>query len=189
MKNNIYTYSSINYRDKRFGTGFQFDFMVLVKDEIEYPFINIYYFYDNNNSHEHFIIDIEGNLEVCHRNLESKYYKKKINGTTNLLFKLLIHESFVNAGIYINNLNDLNLISKKKYIFDKLKFGKREQYNDMLKRYNEYIFLIKHAVSKYSNLSYNEVTIIELMTVIKSIKNILPDSNMDVNKSSIIKRR
>jgi hypothetical protein len=59
----------------------------------------------------------------------------------------------------------------------------------MLKRYNEYIFLIKHAVSKYSNLSYNEVTIIELMTVIKSIKNILPDSNKDLNKSSIIKRR
>ena len=184
MNDYFNTYATLVFHDNKNFSRYQFDFMILVHDNIEYPFINIYYFPDYSLNHEHYIINIEGNLEICHDNLTDDYYKKKTNNTINVIFKVLFYNLSSLTDKKILNVSDKDIVLSYKF-----KDNEIIKFQLIAKKFNEYNFLINHAISKYSNINYNKSNIRVLLTVIKSLKNELPKSNKKVKKKSIIKRK
>ena len=78
MKDDIrYIDSYLVCRDIKTGVGYEFDFMVLLRNNESYPYINIYYFHNKTNEHIHYIIDIEGKLEVAHRDYKKEWIEKE----------------------------------------------------------------------------------------------------------------
>ena len=164
MQNNLaYKYSSIPYRDRKYQNGYQFDFMVLEKDNKEYPFINIYYFKDEFD-YESYKITIDGNLEIGDSNLKSNNCQR-INGTLNLLFKSLVH------SLFLSNTDDMSILNMHQKLVNMLREHHSDEYEDMIRRFKEYSFLIKHAISKSLNLEFNEINCNDLVIAIRSLRN------------------
>ena len=71
-------------------------------------------------------------------------------------------------------------------LFD-LKYGGSLEYLKMEKRCKEYAFLMKNAISKYSN--DDEISLNKLILIIKYLKEFIPDSDKNIKKKSIIQRK
>ena len=165
MNKDITCYATCNLRSKKNGRGFIFVFM-LKNGNI--PFINIYYFNDNTYLHQHFIINIEGRLEVAHDNYIPNWTNRKRN----------IHDS------------EFEFIFMHQLMIERMhEPGKNHEtcilYSD--EKYKTYMFLIQKAVSEYTG-NCTSLPITSLLTILKS--NIeLPKSDLKKEKKSIVKRK
>ena len=175
---NIYTYASVNFRNK-YGKGFQFDFMILNRDNQEYPFINIYYFPNHSNNHEHYIVNINGKLEVCHTDLKEYFYKKNTSYIIDSYFKNYFGKYIQGELISFTDYSPFKILNN----IEPLAY-----YNvlGMIKKYN---YLIRIAVSDYTNSNSNNINIFKLMTIINSFKDNIPKSDRKIKKKSIVKKR
>ncbi len=171
---NILKVASVDLRSKKTGIGLIVHFMILYENEDEYyPYINLYYFKDKSNSHKHYIVNIEGKLEVAHNTYRKNWVDTPINNpfgiTTIFLTKPLRH--VINNKIMSRHLNLAYLLPYELY--------------------SKYMYLISNAIKDY--IDNNPLECMLFPTLISILNNAdslnIPESDMNLEKESIVKTR
>ena len=165
---------TLNLRYRNNNKGFIIDFMSLIVDKENYPFINIYYFKDSSSLHKHYIINIEGNLEIAHDNYKDKWND---NSASLLLDNRSSDYFYINKPIY----NDL---CKKIYKNTMALVMYYRGYSDIEK----YLYLIRHALLPYVLNNNIEKPISTLVSLLRYTDNYsIPVSDVKKDKTLIKK--
>ena len=176
---NIIRVASVNTRDKKSGKGIVADFMIKEDDidnEKYYPYMNLYYFKDKSDLHKHYIITIEGKLEIAHNTYRKGWTSHndsidfKTYGIDSIFLKKTFRHSITRAvllkNIYFGNFMPFEL-------------------------YNQYAYLMNNAIKDYvvGNLMENIpfAVLINLLNNADSLN--IPESDMNEEKNSIVKIR
>ena len=170
-----YTYASLDYRSRKNGQGYRFDFMVLANNDNEMPYINIYYYDDNTDKHSHYIIDVFGDLELCHSNYKEDEFKKKTDNVHNFIFALHFDRKIMKKKMVVDYLCLKDRIRYDHYI-ERYAHNHRIDYCDIEKMLRKYDYLINKSVSMYTGSNYNDYSICDLITILKSVNCDLPQS-------------
>jgi len=171
---NIMKVASIDLRNKKTGVGIITHFMVLFDDEDKYyPYINLYYFKDKSTSHKHYIVNIEGKLEVAHNTYRKNWVDTPVDnsfGIESLFVKMPFRHN-------IKNSNLLRYINLDAFLPYELR--------------SKYIYLMSNAIKDY--IDNNPLDCMIFPTLINIIGNAdsldIPESNMNEEKESIVKTR
>ncbi len=171
---NIIRVSEINLRNKKTGSGPIIHFMALQGDDSNYyPYINIYSFKDKSDLHKHYIITIEGKLEIAHNT-----YRKNWNN-------MPMNNPFDIESIFITKLLRQNVIDNRLLKYVNL------NYLLPYELCSKYMYLISNAIKDY--VDNNPLECMLFHTLINIINNAdslnIPESNMNDEKESIVKVR
>ena len=173
MDKNIEKIFTLNLRSKGNNKGFIIDFMTININDNTYPFINIYYFKDTSSLHKHYIINIEGNLEIAHDHYKDRWIDNSID------------LPFEESGIIPPVMRPLIIDYKNHAYKNKMALTK---YYRTYSGIETYLYLIRHALLPYVSNNYIEEPIGTLINVLKSVSDYdIPLSKPDKEKKSLIK--